>query len=128
VNESNMEHAQEAIKEFHNRPAKKQKKHKTWWGHHLSFSGARSYTNVPHQVVSEIKVKKLLRNCITNIMSITKIVVKWHGQMELSYVSLNQNWTPTWALRETLALKEEASKVSLRGRVYAQSASWRVGW
>jgi hypothetical protein len=28
VNESNMEHAQEAIKEFHNRPTKKQKKHK----------------------------------------------------------------------------------------------------
>jgi hypothetical protein len=24
-----MEHAQEAIEEFHNRPAKKQKKHKT---------------------------------------------------------------------------------------------------
>jgi len=28
VNESNMEHAQEAIDEFHNRPAKKQKKHR----------------------------------------------------------------------------------------------------
>jgi hypothetical protein len=27
VNESDMEHAQEAIKEFHNRPTKKQKKH-----------------------------------------------------------------------------------------------------
>ncbi len=26
VNESNMEHAQEAIKEFHNRPTKKQRK------------------------------------------------------------------------------------------------------
>jgi hypothetical protein len=28
VNEFNMEHAQEAIEEFHNKPAKKQKKHK----------------------------------------------------------------------------------------------------
>jgi hypothetical protein len=28
VNESNMEHAQEAIKEFHNRLAKKQKNHR----------------------------------------------------------------------------------------------------
>jgi hypothetical protein len=52
-----MEHAQEAIKEFHNKLAKKQKKHKMWWGHHLSFSGAKDYTNVPHQVISEIKVK-----------------------------------------------------------------------
>jgi hypothetical protein len=28
VIESDMEHAQEAIEEFHNKPAKKQKKHK----------------------------------------------------------------------------------------------------
>ncbi len=28
VNEFDMEHAQEAIEEFHNRPAKKQKKHR----------------------------------------------------------------------------------------------------
>jgi hypothetical protein len=28
VNESNMEHAQEPVEEFHNRPAKKQKKHR----------------------------------------------------------------------------------------------------
>jgi hypothetical protein len=28
VNESDMEHAQEAIKEFHNRPAKRQRKHR----------------------------------------------------------------------------------------------------
>jgi hypothetical protein len=39
VNESDMEHAQKAIEEFHTRPAKK-KKRRTWWGHHLSFSGA----------------------------------------------------------------------------------------
>jgi hypothetical protein len=57
VNESDMEHAQEAIEEFHNRLTKKQKKHRMWWRHHLSFSGAKNYTNVPHQVVSEIKVK-----------------------------------------------------------------------
>jgi hypothetical protein len=48
---------QKTIEEFHNRPVKKQKKHIMWWGHHLSFSGAWNYTNVPHQVVSEIKVK-----------------------------------------------------------------------
>jgi hypothetical protein len=29
VNEFDMEHAQKAIKEFHNRPAKKQKRHRT---------------------------------------------------------------------------------------------------
>ncbi len=46
-------------------------------------------------------------------MSITKIVVKWHGQMELSCGSPNQNQTPTLGLRETLAPKEEASKVNL---------------
>jgi len=59
VNESDMEHAQEAIEEFYNGPAKKQKKHRTWWGHHLYFSGVGSYTNVPHQVTSEIKAKFL---------------------------------------------------------------------
>jgi hypothetical protein len=50
-----------------------------------------------------------------NIISIMKRVMKWHGQMELSCVSPNQNWTPTLGLRETLAPKGEASKVSLRG-------------
>ncbi len=56
VNESDMEHAQEAIEEFHNRATEKQKRHRTWWRHHLSFSGVGTHTNVPHQVVSEIKV------------------------------------------------------------------------
>jgi hypothetical protein len=37
VNESDMEHAQEAIEEFHTRPAKKRRR--AWWGHHLSFRG-----------------------------------------------------------------------------------------
>jgi len=37
VNESDMEHAQEAIEEFHIRPAKK--KHRLGWRHRLSFSG-----------------------------------------------------------------------------------------
>jgi hypothetical protein len=41
VNESNMEHAQETIKEFHTKPTKK--KHRTWWRHHLSFSGAGNH-------------------------------------------------------------------------------------
>jgi len=41
VNESNMEHAQEAIEEFHTRPTKK--RCRTWWGHRLSFSGAGSH-------------------------------------------------------------------------------------
>jgi hypothetical protein len=48
---------QEAIEEFHNRLVKKQKKHGMWWGHHLSFSGVGDYTNVSHQVASEIKAK-----------------------------------------------------------------------
>jgi len=46
-------------------------------------------------------------------MSITKIVVKWHGQMKLSCVNPNQNQTPTLGLRKMLAPKEETSKVSL---------------
>ncbi len=54
-----------------------------------------------------------------NIMNITKKVVKWHGQMEFSYVSPNQNRTPILGLRETLARKGEASKVSLRGHAHA---------
>jgi len=54
-----------------------------------------------------------------NIMSITKKVVKWHGQMELSCVNLNQNWTLILGLRKTLVLKEEASKVSLWGCAHA---------
>jgi hypothetical protein len=41
VNESDMEHAQEAIEEFHTRPTKKRRR--IWWGHHLSFSGVRSH-------------------------------------------------------------------------------------
>jgi len=48
VNELDMEHAQEAIEEFHNRLAKKQKKHRMWWGHDFFFSGAGNYTNVSH--------------------------------------------------------------------------------
>jgi hypothetical protein len=49
----------------------------------------------------------------------TKIIIKWHGQMELSCVSPNQNRTPTLRLKETLAPKEEASKVNLQGRAHA---------
>jgi hypothetical protein len=52
-----MEHAQKAIKKFHNRLAKKQKKHIMWLRHHLFFTGVGNYTNVPHQVASEIKTK-----------------------------------------------------------------------
>jgi len=52
-------------------------------------------------------------------MSIIKRVVKWHGQIKLSYISPNQNRTPTLGLKETLAPKEEASKVSLRGCAHA---------
>jgi hypothetical protein len=37
VNESDMEHAQEAIEEFHTKPTKK--KRRAWWGHHLYFRG-----------------------------------------------------------------------------------------
>jgi hypothetical protein len=41
------------------------------------------------------------------------------GQVELPCVSSNQNQTPTSGLKETLAPKEEASKVSLRGHAHA---------
>jgi hypothetical protein len=51
-------------------------------------------------------------------MNVITRVVKWHGQMELFGVSPNQNWTATLGLRETLAPKEEASKVSLWGHVH----------
>jgi hypothetical protein len=54
-----------------------------------------------------------------NVMSIMKRIVNWHGQMELFCVSLNQNQTPISGVRETLAPKEMASKVSLRGRAHA---------
>jgi len=54
-----------------------------------------------------------------NIMSITKRVVKWHGQMELFCISLNQNQTPTLGLKKTLAPKVKASKVNLQGRAHA---------
>jgi hypothetical protein len=51
-------------------------------------------------------------------MNITKKIIKCHGQIELSCVSPNQNWTPTLGLREALAPKEEANKVSLQGRAH----------
>jgi hypothetical protein len=57
VNESDIEHAQETIEGFHTRLAKKQKKRRMWWGHHLSFSWVGSNINVPHQVANEIKTK-----------------------------------------------------------------------
>jgi hypothetical protein len=37
-----MEHAQEAIEEFHIRPVKK-KRRRVWWGHHLFFCGEESH-------------------------------------------------------------------------------------
>jgi hypothetical protein len=46
-------------------------------------------------------------------MSIPKKIIKWHGQMELSCLNPNQNRIPTLGLKETLAPKEEASKVNL---------------
>jgi len=39
--------------------------------------------------------------------------------MELSCVSLNQNWTAILGLKEALAPKDEASKVSLWGHAHA---------
>jgi hypothetical protein len=48
-------------------------------------------------------------------------------QMELSYIGPNQNRTPTLGFRETLAPKEEVSKVSLWGHAHVLSASQRVG-
>ncbi len=57
ANVCDMEHAQETIEELHNRSTKRQRKHKAWWGHHLSFSEVENHTNVSHQVPSEIKAK-----------------------------------------------------------------------
>jgi hypothetical protein len=37
--------------------AKKQRKHRVRWRHHLLSNGGRNYTNVSCQVVSEIKPK-----------------------------------------------------------------------
>jgi hypothetical protein len=51
VNESDMEHAQEAIEKFHNRLAKSQKNIKCDENITFFFNG------VPHQVASEINVK-----------------------------------------------------------------------
>jgi hypothetical protein len=48
--------------------------------------------------------------------------------MQLSCVGPNQNRTPIVGLKETLAPKEEVSKVSLRGHAQVLSASQRVGW
>jgi hypothetical protein len=48
--------------------------------------------------------------------------------MELFGLGLDQNRTFTLGLKETLAPKEEASKVSLWVHVNALSASQRVGW
>jgi hypothetical protein len=50
------------------------------------------------------------------------------GQMELPYVSSNQNQIPTLGFKEILALKEEASRVNLWGRAHVQSASQKVNW
>jgi hypothetical protein len=75
VNESDMEHAQEAIEEFHIRPAKKQKRCRMWWGHHLSFSGVECHINVPHQVANEIKAKNFQK--IVSQISANR-VIKWH--------------------------------------------------
>jgi hypothetical protein len=44
------------------------------------------------------------------------------GQMELPCVSSNQNWTPTFGLREILAPKKEANKVSLQGHAHVESS------
>jgi hypothetical protein len=49
------------------------------------------------------------------------------GQMKLPCKNSNQNQTPTLRLKEILAPKEEASKVSLWGCAHAQNASQKVG-
>jgi hypothetical protein len=79
VNESNMEHAQEAIEEFHTRPTKRQKRRRTWWRHHLSFSGEGSHINVPHQVASEIKAKNFQKIASWTLRMYKKGLSKWLG-------------------------------------------------
>jgi hypothetical protein len=50
--------AQKTIEKFHNKLTKKQKKHKMCEDITFFFSGGGNYTNVPHQVASEINAKK----------------------------------------------------------------------
>ncbi len=66
VNEFDMEHAQEATEEFHIRPAKK--RCRTWWKHHLSFSGATSHIKCTTSNCKWNKGKKFPRDYITKIM------------------------------------------------------------
>jgi hypothetical protein len=82
VNESDMEHAQEAIEEFHARPAKKRRR--TWWGHHLSFSGAECHIKC---TTSSCKWNKRLLNfqeivsweiCIRQIELSKRALDKWN--------------------------------------------------
>jgi hypothetical protein len=77
VNESDMEHAQEAIEEFHARPTKKRRR--TWWGHHLSFSGAECHIKC---TTSSCKWNKALKNSKRlyheNFCIKASRVVKWH--------------------------------------------------
>jgi hypothetical protein len=56
------------------------------------------------------------------------MVIKMAWTNGTSCVNPNQNRTPTLGLKETLAPKEEASKVSLRGHAHVQNASQKVGW
>ncbi len=77
VNESDMEHAQEAIEEFHARPAKKRRR--TWWGHHFSFSGAECHIKC---ITSSCKWNKGFKTSKRlyheNFCISANRVVKWH--------------------------------------------------
>jgi len=95
-----MEHAQEAIEEFHARPAKK--RGRTWWGHHLSFSGAECHIKC---ITSSCKGNKgyiLPRDCIMRRGNYIRQIGLSNGigQMELFCVGSNQNRTPTLGLRK----------------------------
>jgi hypothetical protein len=48
-------------------------------------------------------------------MSISKKVVKWHGQTKFSCISPSQNRTPTLGLRETLAPNRGSKQGELAG-------------
>jgi hypothetical protein len=50
-----------------------------------------------------------------NIMNNTKRVIKWHGQMELSCVSPNQNRTPIFGAKKNFGPKRGGKQGELVG-------------
>jgi hypothetical protein len=127
VNESNMEHAQEAIEEFHARLAKK--KRKTWWGHHLFFSGAKCHIKCTTSSCKWNKGPKTSKRLYhENFCIKASRVVKWHWTNGTILRRPKSKSNSYFGVKGNLAPKEEASKVSLWWHAQALSASQRVSW